>query len=114
MLHETLQACLEEKMNVSVVNIPQIKPLPKEEIIREAKATGGAVVVEEHSYIGGLAESISSLLSENYPIPIKKVCVDDIFPVSIRTEEQNVYEKFGISTRQIKKAVKLIIDQRRK
>ena len=58
MLHETLQACLEEKMNVSVVNIPQIKPLPKEEIINEVKRTGRAVVVEEHSYIGGLAESI--------------------------------------------------------
>ena len=110
MLHETLQACQEEKMNVSVVNIPQIKPLPKEEIIREAKATGGAVVVEEHSYIGGLAESISSLLSENYPIPIKKVCVNDIFPVSVRMEEQNVYEKFGISTRHIKEAVKSIIN----
>jgi transketolase len=112
MLHETLQACIEEKMSVSVVNIPQIKPLPKEQIIREVKKTGGAVVVEEHSYIGGLSESISSLLSENYPIPIKKVCVDDIFPVSIRMEEQNVYEKFGISARQITKAAKLIINQR--
>jgi transketolase len=112
MVHEALQACLEEKMNVSVVNIPQIKPLPKEEIIHEAKTTGGAIVVEEHSYIGGLAESISSLLSENYPIPIKKVCVDDIFPVSVRLEEQNVYEKFGISRNQIKQAVKSIINQR--
>jgi len=69
-------------------------------------------VVEEHSYIGGLAESISSLLSENYPIPIKKICVDDIFPVSVRMEEENVYEKFGISRNQIKKAVKSIINQR--
>ena len=112
MVHEALQACLEEKMSVSVVNIPQIKPLPKEEIIHEAKTTGGAVVVEEHSYIGGLAESISSLLSENYPIPIKKICVDDIFPVSVRMEEENVYEKFGISRNQIKKAVKSIINKK--
>ena len=104
MVHEALQA--------SVVNIPQIKPLPKEEIIHEAKTTGGAVVVEEHSYIGGLAESISSLLSENYPIPIKKICVDDIFPVSVRMEEENVYEKFGISRNQIKKAVKSIINKK--
>ena len=99
-------------MNVSVVNIPQIKPLPKEEIINEVKRTGRAVVVEEHSYIGGLAESISSLLSENYPIPIKKVCLNDIFPVSIRTEEKNVYEKFGISRHEIIKTVKSIINQK--
>ena len=85
--------------------------LPKEQIIREVKATSGAVVVEEHSYIGGLAESISSLLSENYPIPIKKVCLNDIFPVSIRMEEKNVYEKFGISRHEIIKTVKSIINQ---
>ena len=111
MVHETIQACLEENMNVSIVNIPQIKPLPEKEIISEVKKTGKAVVVEEHSYIGGLAESISSLLSEKYPIPIKKVCLDDIFPVSVRMEEENVYKKFGISRRHIIKSVKSIIEQ---
>ena len=91
---------------------PTNKTIPKEEIINEVKRTGRAVVVEEHSYIGGLAESISSLLSENYPIPIKKVCLNDIFPVSIRTEEKNVYEKFGISRHEIIKTVKSIINQK--
>jgi hypothetical protein len=38
--------------------------------------------------------------------------VDDIFPVSVRMEEENVYEKFGISRNHIKKAVKSIINQR--
>ena len=112
MLHETLQACLEQEMNVSVVNISQIKPLPEEEIIKEIKKTGRAVVVEEHSYIGGLAEAISSLVSENYPISIKKVCLEDIFPVSVRMEEENVYQKFGISKYEIIKAVKLAVDER--
>tara|TARA_B110000014_G_scaffold264256_1_gene264424 strand:+ start:1274 stop:2203 length:930 start_codon:yes stop_codon:yes gene_type:complete len=112
MLHETLQACLREKMNVSVVNISQIKPLPEEEIINEIKKTGRAVVVEEHSYIGGLAEAISSLISEKYPVPIKKVCLKDIFPVSVRMEEENVYEKFGISKYEIIKAVKMAIDEK--
>jgi transketolase len=79
MVHEALQACLEEKMSVSVVNIPQIKPLPKEEIIHEAKTTGGAIVVEEHSYIGGLAESISSLLSENIAMFLYHNCSTSCF-----------------------------------
>ena len=99
-------------MNVSIVNIPQIKPLPEKEIISEIKKTGKAVVVEEHSYIGGLAESISSLLSEKYPVPVKKVCLEDIFPVSVRMEEENVYEKFGISKYEIVKAVKLALNER--
>ena len=112
MVHETIQACSEENMNVSIVNIPQIKPLPEKEIISEIKKTGKAVVVEEHSYIGGLAESISSLLSEKYPVPVKKVCLEDIFPVSVRMEEENVYEKFGISKYEIVKAVKLALNER--
>jgi len=112
MVHEALQAHLKEKLNTSIVNISQIKPLPKNEIIQEVKKTGAAIVVEEHSHIGGLAESISSLMSETYPIPIKKVCVDDIFPCTVRTEEHNIYSKFGISKNEILDAVKSIIKQR--
>ena len=86
----------------------------KNEIISEVKRTGKAIVVEEHSYIGGLAESISSLLSEKYPIPIKKVCLDDIFPVSVRMEEEDVYGKFGISRHEIIRSVKSIINENKR
>ena len=44
-------------------------------------------------------------------VPIKKVCLDDIFPVSVRMEEENVYEKFGISRHDIIKSVKSVIEQ---
>jgi len=112
MVYESLQACLKEKLNASVINITQIKPLPKTEILKEVKKTGAVVVVEEHSYIGGLAESISSLLSETYPVPVKKICVDDIFPVSVRMEEPDVYKKFGISKNEILDAVKSTIKRK--
>ena len=68
-------------------------------------------MVEEHSYIGGLAESISSLLSEN-PVPVKKVCLKDIFPVSIKIEEKDVYKKYGISRNEIIGAVKSVVKKR--
>ena len=111
MVHESLQANFGEDCHVSIVNIPQIKPLPEKEIIQEVKKTGAAVVVEEHSYIGGLAESISSLLSEN-PVPVKKVCIDDIFPVTVQIEEKDVYKKYGISRNEIIGAVKSVVKKR--
>ena len=111
MVHESLQADFGNDYHVSVVNIPQIKPLPEREIIQEVKKTGAAIVVEEHSYIGGLAESISSLLSEN-PVPVKKVCLKDIFPVSIKIEEKDVYKKYGISRNEIIGAVKSVVKKR--
>ena len=106
MLHETLQADFKTNSDVSIVNIPQIKPLPEEEILKEVKNTGAAVIVEEHSKIGGLAEGIASLLSEKYPIPIKKVCVDDIFPGTVTVDETDVYKKFNISREEIVDSVK--------
>jgi transketolase len=114
MVHESLQACIENQLNASVVNIPQIKPLPKQEIIEEVKKTGSVVVVEEHSLIGGLFEAISSLLAENYPVSIQKVCVGDIFPVAVRMEEIDVYGKFGISKKEIAKSVQLAIQNKTK
>ena len=76
------------------------------EILKEVKNTGAAVIVEEHSKIGGLAEGIASLLSEKYPIPIKKVCVDDIFPGTVTVDETDVYKKFNISREEIVDSVK--------
>jgi transketolase len=112
MLHETLQANFENNSNVSIINIPQIKPLPDKEIIKEVKKTGAVVVVEEHSKIGGLGESISSLLSEEYPVPIKKVCVNDIFPGTVTMNETDVYKKFNISRENISTAVNDVIKKR--
>jgi len=112
MLHETLQADFGSDYSVSIVNIPQIKPLPEKEILEEVKRTGAVVVVEEHSKIGGLAEGISSVLSENYPVPIKKVCVDDIFPGTVTMDEKDVYKKFNISKENIINAVNESIKQR--
>lgn len=112
MVYESLKAKKTSNLNCSIVNVPQIKPLPADEIIAEAKKTGAVVIAEEHSFIGGLAEATSLLLGEKYPVPIKKVCVDDMFPLSIRMEEPDVYGKYGISHQFIAQAVNSVIKQK--
>ena len=108
MVNESILAKNEGKLNATIINVLQIKPLPKKDIIKEVKKTGKIVIVEEHSSIGGLAESISSLLSEEYPVPIKRIAVDDIFPVSVTIDVTCVYERFGISKKEIINTVQSI------
>ena len=62
-----------EGIDAKVINIHTIKPLDKELIVAAAKETGQIVTVEEHSVIGGLGGAVSEALSEEYPVPVKRI-----------------------------------------
>ena len=47
-----------------VVSMHSVKPLDKEEICLAAQETGGIIVIEEHSRIGGLGGAVSELLMD--------------------------------------------------
>ena len=73
---ETLAA---EGINVRVINVCSIKPLDEETILAAARECGKIVTCEEHSIIGGLGEAVCSLISEKYPVPVRRVGVNDEF-----------------------------------
>lgn len=82
MVEESLKAgeILEKKgINVEIINVHTIKPIDKETIIRSVKKTGAAVTVENHNVIGGLYSAIAEVTSENFPVPIKAVGIEDKF-----------------------------------
>jgi transketolase len=66
-------------ISAQVVNIHTIKPIDADLIIGAAKKTGRVVTVEEHNIIGGLGEAVCAVLSENYPVPVRRVGVNDEF-----------------------------------
>ncbi|MCL1903379.1 MAG: transketolase family protein [Oscillospiraceae bacterium] len=106
MVSEALSAHDELKergINARVINIHTIKPLDKEIIINAAKETGKIITVEEHSVIGGLGSAVCDVLSEVYPIPVKKIGVEDVFGYSGPAAE--LLKKFGLSCECIVKAV---------
>lgn len=71
---------LEKKgINAEIVNIHTIKPIDKDLIVKEAEKTGKVVTVEEHSVIGGLGSAVCEVLSENHPLPVKRIGVYDRF-----------------------------------
>ena len=92
------------KMAISceVINVYTIKPLDKNTILKSAKKTGHVVSCEEHNVIGGLGESISRLLSENNPCPMKIIGVNDTFGES--GKPLDLLEKYKLDPNTIKKA----------
>ena len=68
-----------EGINAEIVNIHTIQPIDKDLIVKEAEKTGKVVTVEEHSVIGGLGSAVCEVLSENHPLPVKRIGVYDRF-----------------------------------
>ncbi|NLL92202.1 MAG: transketolase family protein [Ruminococcaceae bacterium] len=97
----------EEGISARVIDIHTIKPLDKDLILKAAKETGKIVTVEEHSIIGGLGSAISEFLSEEYPIPVIKIGVNDVFGESGPGAE--VLKKYGLSVENIIDKVKLAV-----
>ncbi|HIW08305.1 MAG TPA: transketolase family protein, partial [Candidatus Faecalibacterium intestinigallinarum] len=65
-----------------VINIHTIKPLDEELILAAARDCGKVITCEEHSVIGGLGEAVCSLLAEKYPVPVRRIGVQDRFACS--------------------------------
>ena len=74
--YELLKA---EGISARIINIHTIKPLDREIVLKAAAETGAVVTAEEHSVIGGLGSAVSELLSEEYPVPVVKLGVYDVF-----------------------------------
>ena len=69
----------EKNISVKVVNVPFVKPLDKDGMIKAAVSTGIAVTAENHSIIGGLGSAVCETLSENHPLPVFRIGVEDKF-----------------------------------
>ena len=82
MVNEAMQAyelLADEGISARIINIHTIKPLDKEIILKAAKETGAIVTAEEHSVIGGLGSAVSEVVAEEYPVPVLKLGVNDVF-----------------------------------
>ena len=96
------QEALEEKgINIRVVDIHTIKPIDKETIIRCAKETKKLISIEDHNVIGGLGSAISEVLTDEYPVKLTRLGINDTFGKSGKADELMKY--FGITWEEIVK-----------
>ena len=95
-------------ISARVLHVPTLKPLDEKAIIQAASKTGRVVTVEEHSIIGGLGGAVAEVLSENCPLPLKRVGCRDTFAESGSNED--LLEKYGLTPRHVIQAVHEILE----
>ena len=86
-------------VNARVINIHTLKPIDANLLVNAAKETGAIVTVEEHSIIGGLGSAVSEVVSEEYPVPVLKVGVKDVFGESGLPNQ--LLEKYGLTASEV-------------
>ena len=94
------QEILENKgIIVRVVDIHTVKPIDKDMVIKCAKETKKLISVEDHNVIGGLGSAISEVLTEEYPVKLVRMGINDTFGKSGKATELMQY--FGITAENI-------------
>jgi len=110
---EALQAAeaLEAKgVSAEVINIHTIKPLDEEAILKSVEKTGCVVTCEEHSYLGGLGESVARTLSLHRPTPQEYIATKDTFGESGTSSE--LMAKYELDAPAIVKAAETVIKRK--
>lgn len=110
LVHLAIEAAEElkkRKISARVINIHTIKPIDKDLILKAAKETNAIITAEDHSIIGGLGSAVAEILSENYPVKMKRIGINDKFGESGKPDE--LYKKYGFTKENIIKEVKSLI-----
>jgi transketolase len=104
----------QEGIACKVIDMFSVKPIDAQLLEKSARETGGIVTCEEHNIMAGFGSAVSEVVSETYPVPIKRIGVQDKFGESARDNEiPQLFEKHGITSINIVKAVKEIIGRKR-
>ena len=101
---EAAEMLAKDGIEAKVINMHTIKPIDEEAIINAAKETGKIVTVEEHSIIGGLGSAVCDVLSEKYPVKVKKIGINDRYGESGPAVE--LVHKYGLDGEGIYASVK--------
>ena len=99
-------------IDVRVIDCHTLKPLDEQMVLKAAKETGAIVTAENNIIFGGLGSAVAEVLVEKYPIPMKRVGVQDTFAESGPYLE--VIDKYGLTARHIVKAVNEVLKRKPK
>ncbi len=98
-------------LSIRVLDMQTIKPLDEEAVLKAAKETGAIVTAEEHTVIGGLGGAVAEFLAENYPTPVVRVGIRDVYAETGTPEELMVAH--GLTAENIARAVRRAVELKR-
>lgn len=82
MVAEALEAAemlAKEGIEATVIDMFYIKPLDGETLLEAVKKTGKVVTAENHNVNNGLGSAVCEFLSENHPVPVRRIGVKEQF-----------------------------------
>jgi transketolase len=102
MAFKALDLCSEKGISAELLHYPSVKPFDAQTLVASAKKTGNVIVVENQSVIGGLGSAVCEVLSEQYPVKVKRLGAQDRFGEVGSLDY--LCELIGISPKQIAEA----------
>lgn len=82
-------------VQAQVVHIPTVKPLDEQTVLESARKCGRVITVEEAQIAAGFGSAIAELLTEQLPMPVKRLGMQDRFGESGTPAE--LLKKFGLT-----------------
>jgi transketolase len=113
MVSRCLEAAIflsEEKIDARVLEVHTIKPLDVARVIMAARETRALVTAEEHSIIGGLGGAVSELVCETYPVPVKRIGLQDCFAET--GPYQDLLDAYGLSVENVVNAARQAVSDK--
>ena len=107
---EAAELLAERGMEAEIINMSSVKPLADDLLLESVRRTGAVVTAEEHSIIGGLGAAVAESLGENFPVPLERIGIKDVFGESGSPEE--LLEKYGLTPVNIAEAVQRVVKRK--
>jgi transketolase len=110
MVHRALLAAdplAREGIELRVINMPTLKPLDEDAIIRAASETGAILCVEEHLLHGGLGSAVARVVAEHHPVPLSFLSIRDSYTPSGKPTE--LLEQHGLTAEGIEQEVRALV-----
>lgn len=99
----------EAGVSVRLIDMHTVKPIDRDLVLSAAKEIGKIVTVEEHFLAGGLGSIIAELCSQEHPVRMKMIGIDDEYASNGPYEE--LLGKYGLQPEQIKESVIQLLNQ---
>lgn len=104
------ESMFKDGIDAEVIHVPTIKPLDAVTILKSVHKTKRVITAEEAQIAGGLGGAVAELLSEEFPVPVKRIGMRDRFGESGKPDE--LMNHFGLTAKHIMLAAHELMGER--
>ena len=92
-----------EGISCRVINMPTLKPIDEESIIKAANETGAIITAEEHLEHGGLGSIVARVTGKHAPVPLEYIA---LHTYAQSGKPDDLLKRYGLTAEEIVKAAK--------